>query len=379
MKIGIVTIHKSTVNYGACLQCYALWKYLQQMGHEVEVIDLLRPVLNGYKFSRNKSGLRQFYRLRIIAGIRHYINILSNKSYRRRIKSYDDFNNIISYSKTYRNHEEITKRPPIYDIYLSGSDQIWNPYMPFNNLPYLLSFVSSDKQKIAYASSFAVNSIPSECIETYKTLLSQYTSLSTRENGGRDIVYNLLNKKIPVVLDPVFLLSKDAWDNIRDKTYCVNENYVLLYSLHINQELIHHGKKIANETGCKLYVVTAGFYDNKSSDGIEFLTDVGPTQWLNLIYNAKLFLTNSFHGTAFAIILKKPFISCIDKGSKMNDRIITLLCKLGFEDHLLDVESLSEDNNDLFAKAHRFTKINEELLRKEIELSNNYLNEAIIK
>ena len=377
MRIGIVTIHKSMVNYGACLQCYALWKYLQQGGHEVEVIDLLRPVQNGYKFCCDKNGLRQFYRLKIIANIRHSINILRSKAYRTRIKNYNDFNNLISYSKTYRNHEEITKQPPVYDIYLSGSDQIWNPYMPFNNLPYLLSFVSSDKQKIAYASSFAVNNIPSECIETYKTLLSQYTSLSTRENGGRDIVYTLLNKKIPVVLDPVFLLSKDAWDNVRDKAYCVNENYVLLYSLHLNQELINLGKRIANEMQCKLYIVTAGFYKYKSLNGMEYLTDVGPAQWLNLICNTKLFLTNSFHGTAFAILLKKPFISCIDKKAKMNDRIFTLLHKLGYEDHLLDVECITDENNILLKKAHSFTIDNEVLLRKEIEMSINYLNKAI--
>ena len=121
MKIGIITIHKSEVNYGACLQCYALWKYISNLGHDCEVIDLLRPSQSGYHYRLGTlKGLKAFLVFGVKLSFTKMLAILRDKQVRRRINRYRDFNNAIKYSSTYDSPSKIDKRPPIYDIYISA-------------------------------------------------------------------------------------------------------------------------------------------------------------------------------------------------------------------------------------------------------------------
>lgn len=372
MKIGIITIHKSEVNYGACLQCYALWKFISNLGYECEVIDLLRPSLSGYHYKLHSvKGLKAFLILDVKLTFNKILATLRDTQFKIRINRYREFNNIIKYSSAYRSSSTIEANPPMYDIYISGSDQIWNPNMAFDNKPYLLSFVPYGKKKIAYASSFGVEAIPNIQKHIYSDLLSKYEHISTRENSGQKIIRNLTNRDVPVILDPVFLLSVEDWEKVIDKTYKIDYDYILVYSLHKNKDLINKATQLATHLNCKVILINAD-YNVHDSPNVYQLRDVGPKQWLNLINNARLFLTNSFHGTAFSIILNTPFMTWVKSASKTNDRIYSLLSSLNLEDHIIESSSSIEKVSIVLEKNEANV-----LLEKRRQESIDYLVNAI--
>lgn len=376
MKIGIITIHKGEVNYGASLQCYALWKYLENKGHDCEIIDLLRPSHKGYKYNWNIRGIRAFLSLGIKLNFNKYKSFLKDKNFINRIQRYRNFNNEIKYTKTYKSSKEIYSCPPLFDIYISGSDQIWNPLMPFENEPYLLSFAPKEKKKIAYASSFGIKDIPESVKKQYSSLLSKYDHLSTRENSGKELIKKLLGKDIPVVLDPVFLLTRDEWIEISDKRYTIKEDYILIYSLHVNEFLLSYSIELAKINNYKIILVNADYSVYKSQNIIQ-LRDVGPKQWLSLIQNAKLFLTDSFHGTAFSIILGTPFLTYINEKAKTNDRIYSILSCLDLTNHIISESSTNYDQNIILSQVINKKENTTTLLNQQIAFSKQYLDSAI--
>lgn len=374
MKVGIITIHKSEVNYGACLQCFALWKFISNLGHDCEVIDLRRPSQKGYKYQFSFSGIKAFLVLGLKLQFCKFWATLRDRKFKTRGQRYRDFNNNIKYSTVFCSPSEIEERPPVYDVYISGSDQIWNPNMTFDNKPYLLSFVPIGKKRIAYASSFGVEKLPSNVICLYIKYLKLYNHISTRENGGKKLVKNLIDKDIPVSLDPVFLLSAEEWFDVVDKAYNLNNDYLFVYSLHNNDELLLLAIGIAKRLNCKVILVNAD-YNVCNKTGVTQLRDVGPSQWLCLIKEAKLFLTDSFHGTAFSIIFEKPFLTFCKESAKTNDRIFTLLSKLGLDSHIITSKQISFDIS--IKKAYsEMEKCKENVLKNRKE-SIDYLLHAI--
>lgn len=371
MKIGIITIHKSEVNYGACLQCYALWRYISNLGHNCEIIDLKRPSQKGYRYPLNYQGMKTYLILGLKLSISKLYALIRDRKIKARIDRYKNFNSIINYSDAYHSPKEIMKNPPSYDIYISGSDQIWNPNMAFDNRPYLLSFVPKGKKKVAYASSFGTDWVPSEFIETYRYYLKQYDYLSTRENGGKMLIKELTGADVPVVSDPVFLLSAQEWEQITDNQYGLKEDYVFVYSLHKNNSLLSYARKIAEKKNYKVVLVNANYNVCKMPDVLQF-RDAGPKQWLNLVKNANLFLTDSFHGTAFAIIFETPFLVQVRKSAGTNDRIFTLLSCLGLLDNVLSTDVNLEE-----ITVRAFTHNYKTLLQNEIARSKKYLTDLL--
>lgn len=375
MNIGIITVHRSTVNYGACLQAFALWSYLQNKGHKCEVIDLLRPLHKKYKHKLCLRSLKSIYTGKVKFPIQRFITRVRYPDFIKRENAYIEFNNMIKYSNEYRCFQDIKKTPPEYDIYISGSDQIWNPYMPFDNDAYLLSFVPPKKKRIAYASSFGIGSLPVNVKKRYKELLSEYNFLSTRENAGKNIINDLLGKEVPVVLDPVFLLSKEEWYRLIDNSYNTYKDYVLVYSLHKNQDLLNFAIKTAKEKNLKVIMVNAG-YNVCTEPNVIQLCDAGPAQWLALIKNANLFFTDSFHGTAFALIFNVDFLVYLRASSKVNDRITTLLSKINMLNHIIN-ENEKYTYNQLIEKSRENINSYFPILELEIKKSKDYLFAAI--
>ena len=337
MKIGIITIHKSEVNYGACLQCYALWRYVTAMGHDCEVIDLLRPSHIGYKFKFRQSSIKPLFIL-LKLRITRLLAMLKDKQIRLRERRYREFNNQVKYSPTFRSAKELSDNPPLYDIYVSGSDQIWNPNMTFEHEPYMLSFAPAGKKRIAYASSFGVQQLPEAVKETYRTYLSSYEHISTREQSGSHLVKEITGREVPVVLDPVFLLSADEWTAVACEDSTIDGDYLLVYSLRDNPRLLSLAMGQAKRMGCKVVLVNAD-YNVCTTSGVLQLRNVGPRQWLGLIRHTRLFITDSFHGTAFAIIFGTRFLTCVTPLAKTNDRIYTLLSNLGLQGNIISVST----------------------------------------
>lgn len=326
MKIGIITIQKSEVNFGACLQSYALWKYITRLGYDCEVIDLLRPCHTHYK----KSKMFGEYEKPYFNRLKHFFADTFIKRREKEFKSNKllKFNEKIKYSKTYRSVEDLYNSTNQYDILISGSDQIWNPNMPFVNDPYFLTFADSSCKKISYASSFGITEIPQTAKANYKKWLSDYNQISTREICGSHIVESLIGKKAEVVLDPVFLLKKEDWQNeMKSYSGIDSKKYVFLYMLHYDDALLGHAVSIALEKRLPLIFVLSEQKKIKTNKATQ-LNNIGPEEWIWLIANADTMITTSFHGSAFCIIFQTPLKIFLKETKQTNSRIQNLLLLL---------------------------------------------------
>lgn len=338
MKIGIITIHKSEVNYGASLQAFALWRFISDQGYDCEIIDLLRPCHSDYKVSSSFGEKDKSRKKKVVAWIKGIIKRTNIPDWIiDRRQKFCDFNKMAKYSRRFRSVEELFKASLDYDVYISGSDQVWNPKMPFINEPYFLTFAPQGKKRISYASSFGVDSIPQEIKPQYTNWLSKYDYLSTRENSGACIVEGLTGEKPQVVLDPVFLLKGSEWENYMQKVPGIEpKNYVFVYMLKYDEKIISHALALAEKRRSPLYMVLS---EEKIVENtkVKQIFSIGPSEWLWMVANAGLFVTSSFHGTAFSIIFNTPFVVLLQNGISTNSRITDLLLGLNLKENQYDV------------------------------------------
>lgn len=339
MKIGIITVHKSEVNYGASLQSYALYKFITSLGYDCEVIDLLRPCHDGY---RGKSDLgsvikKYFNRVRFRFWSKEALSLEDKGLVNEKTKKFKKFNSLVRYSTQFKCPVDLNKTPPLYDVYISGSDQIWNPNMPFDNEPYFLTFARKGAKKISYASSFSVSNLTPEIQERYARWLSTYRSLSVRELSGKKIIADLIEKDVPVVLDPTFLILPEEWRTMALPS-SIKEDYLFVYTLHGNVELIKYAEKVAKTMGV-IPVLIMSSNASSSGDKVKKILNAGPLEWLGMLLNAKMVITDSYHGTIFSILFGVQFFTYFDPDNipnNVSDRIITLLNTFSAGDRLLD-------------------------------------------
>lgn len=141
--------------------------------------------------------------------------------------------------------------PPQYDIYITGSDQVWNPQHGFSIEPYFLTFVKDKKaKKIAYASSIGLEKIRENEQVCFQKWLSSYDAIGVRENTAVELLSPLVDGRITQVLDPTFLLDVSHWQSIAQKPQC--EDYIFAFLLRFNAEFIDYLLKISKESRKKL-------------------------------------------------------------------------------------------------------------------------------
>lgn len=339
MKAGIITVHNSP-NYGACLQAYALWKYVSQ-SVDCEIIDLYRPYQKDYIPSARFRPMRdnaQPVRTKIKRLIKKVLNYTPKYFSTEAKVKFDEFNSQIKLSKTYKGIDELYSNPPQYDLYISGSDQLWNPTQPYCMEPYFLTFTPLTAKKISYATSIGISELKDNEKELFKEWLSSYEAISVRERQAKRLLESFMNRKdIVQVTDPTFLLDVDEWK--RMAVYPdIRKSYILLFILSFSEPLVQYALKLGKESGLRLVVVNQlqslcmeGSYDS--------VTDAGPKEFLGYIANADMVMTDSFHGTVFSIIMgAKNFYTYIAPGNKRGSRITDLLETFGLQDHLLPTE-----------------------------------------
>ncbi|MFV0469668.1 MAG: polysaccharide pyruvyl transferase family protein [Dysgonomonas sp.] len=362
-RIGIMTIF-SVYNYGAMLQAYALDKYLNDCGYKSEIIDY-RPysVCKAYDFYfrdlifRPKSGLRALKQ-----------KYIANQKFKR-------FNSFLEHElniskKCFTGFKALCSHN--YSVLITGSDQIWNPYITNSDENFLLSFADKSVKKIAYSSSFGVSCISNNWEDRIKHYLNDFSFIGIREETGVSIVKELLPKKdVNLVLDPVFLFNKDFWHNFSESKnkyvdkYTEN-NYVLVYSLEINDCLVNFAKTISVEHNLKIICIHPFRNDYHFADVC--INDAGPKEFVNLIKNATYVVTNSFHGTVFSIIFNKKLV-CVPH-SKTGSRMTNLLDRLGLKK--INCEIKGNDIPLYFCSDIDISKFDE-----EIYLSKKFLIESI--
>ena len=316
-KVGILTMHK-VINFGSALQAYATQKFVEKSGYESELIDYLYPI------RRKKKTIKQ-----------RLISLMPSRRNKR--KKFQEFWN--RYFKTSKQSfaapELLTAESCKYDIYLTGSDQVWNPLLKDEVYPFMFNFIDGGK-KLSFAASFSSGYIEEkERREMYSKLLSQYQYISVREASGIPLVKELTGKDASHVCDPTFLLDNSEWEEINNScTLSINEPYILIYILSYAYNPFPHVfdiiEKVRKELGYKVIFVDGSIKYTKK-EGYRNIRGCGPADFLYLVRNAAFVITTSFHGTAFAINFRRPLLSVIQPDLNKDSRMYSLLKMVGLE------------------------------------------------
>ena len=335
-KAGIVTYFGE--NYGACLQAYAVQETVKMFGYNTKIINYL-PV---YEISKLQVYLRK---AKYLTNLKKYLQnkkIMMKYSEQRlkRSKKFIDFLDtyLALTSKKYKNFLELKNVEFDYDIYITGSDQIWNPTHHKCNPIYFLDFVPEGRKRIAVAPSIARKEIPIEYKAEMGRLLNKMDYISVREDINVRTVKELVpHKEVVQILDPTFMLKSNDWDRIIDEPL-YKEPYIFCY---LFGELDYIGdfiKHIKSETGYKIVTMPYNIRELENED-TEKKIDAGPLEFVNLIKNASVIITDSFHATAFSINYQKPFYTLLrqneDNPANMNSRFFSILNLVGLEERLV--------------------------------------------
>ncbi len=272
---------------------------------------------------------------------------------------FDEFNSQIRLSKPYTGIDELYVTPPEYDLYISGSDQLWNPGQPYCLEPYFLTFVPVGCMKISYATSIGITNLTEREKNRFKMWLSSYTAISVREKQAKSLLESFVGRTdICQVPDPTFLLSLEHWDSIAIRPL-KKEKYLLLFTLNWSQQLFEYSLRLCEECGLCL-VVLAQKQPKYSGTLYIPVTDAGPKEFIGYIAEADMVITDSFHCTVFSIIMgAKNFYTYVSPKNDRGSRITDILDSFGLQNHLLDTgltASYSQltaqdiDRNDILKK-----------------------------
>lgn len=337
-NIGIITL-QYPYNYGSVLQAYALQKILNKMDYNSEIINYVCDYdFENYKIFRFKQYLR---RPKTILSDLFYFK----KNLNRR-KAFNDFDNtyLKITNKKYKSIEELRELNNNMDIFIAGSDQIWNFECTGGVDPvYFLKFVQSEKKMISYAPSMGQGKQKRKYLEIVKPMLKRFDSLSIREKSMENELENLTERKFDVVLDPTLLLNDDDYsDLIIDKN---KGKYIFVYMLEPNENLIEYATNIAKKNKMKI-VYISNITKKRIFKSVESKDIYGasPNQFLSELYDAEYVITNSFHATVFSIIFEKKFITF--KTKKSFPRMLDLLNSLGLSDRINNSNSNIDDSID---------------------------------
>lgn len=331
-RIGLMTCFID--NYGACLQAYALQQTLKKSENAVDIIKYIG--VPGYEPDR---GYKKWIRNRLTRWLKGKIN-LEYRFYNERRSAFEAFRSqyLTFSSDSFHSFDELQNKTTSYDAFVCGSDQIWNPYLYHGNNPcYFLDFAKKGQKRIAYAPSIGVSEIPTEYQEDMRELLNRMDVLSCREQTGTNIIHALCGKECRTVLDPTLLLSKEEWIKIA-RAPKILKPYIFCYVFG-NQEYIREFiQRVREQT--KLPVVTIPFSASEHTPDFQDVKGAGPTDFVGLIKNASLVITDSFHATVFSCNLNTPFYSLLrnkeGEQNNMNSRVFDLLRLLQLESRLID-------------------------------------------
>lgn len=294
MKILTITFHRSK-NYGAALQAYALQRALVECGYDTAVVDYSRVI----NLKKNRTLIGKFKLLVI-----KLLDVLHRGERKRFAARFEQFvKNRITLTKNYDNYESLEVAPPEADMYLIGSDQVWN--ITYRYRPeFFADFAPSGVKVASYAASIARYNYTEEQMAHFAQGMKGIAPVSVREKSGKKFLKEKLGIESEVHLDPVFLLDAEKWRKI-SKAPNIKEKYILCYALTASKKMEMAAKKIKQLTGCKIVSICASSHSFLSGDINVF--DAGPEEFIGYIDNADMVLTTSFHGTAFSVVFEKTF------------------------------------------------------------------------
>lgn len=369
MKVGIITYH-FPYNCGATLQCLALQTKLEQLGHEVCVINyrpwyhqnrytpLKNPIyFAGKRFRDPAPGFKQRLKhavdgfIRTVLSWRNYPKVsLKEKKFRPFVKRY------LHETGIYRTLKQLQKHPPKCDLYISGSDQVWNAAITNGvfDSAYFLNFGSVEIGKMTYSVGADFRNLENPA-QMLKDLVKGLDVISMREEKWEPVVREAAEGKVQthIDVDPTLLLTADQYEQFMPNLPKEPEPYILTYTMvGETQKQIYNGARILSEkTGLKVIDIAGD--PNAMNKKVKDNRLCGPDEFLWYIKNAEYVVTNSFHGTVFSVQFSKKFITI--PHAQTGNRVTELLDKLGLSEryHTVTVEAINRITNDIdYEAAH---------------------------
>ncbi len=362
MKVSIITLHRIT-NFGSLLQTYATQTYIRKLGYDTEVVDY---VPDGITFKRSvwpKGASLVSKAIKLVPLT--VVSLIQFDMVNSFMKKY-----ITVSPKRYGSFAELVANVPEADIYLSGSDQVWNTQ---NNNPhddlkaYYLCHAPKGKRKIAYAGSFGKEDFSEKEKAEIGSWLKDYDVISVREDAALKTL-DTLGVNGEWVTDPTLLLTQEEW-----REFCKKDKpkpgYVFVYNLNRNKLLEEAAVKIAEKKGLRVVNFADTFEFIKGAEN-RFNNDA--LDFLNYISNADFVVTDSFHGTAFSLNFNRQFI-CVS-APKYNCRLESILRLTGLLDERLvfDIKTALKVSN----KEINYKDVNSKL-ESAREFSRNFLKNAL--
>lgn len=306
MKVGILTFHASH-NYGSMLQAYALQQTVTGLGHDCEIIN--------FRTDRQRRFYRPFF---INGGLRSKVkavlypriaidDVRKHRSFERFLREHLQIS-----EREYRTAQQLSEALLPYDAIIAGSDQIWNTSCFDFDRAYFLSFAPSGVRKIAYAPSMGPEPRIQVLKESDRTIckdLTDFAAVSVRESATADRIEHITGKRPEITLDPTLLLSPEQWVALTPQKCIYEKDYILLYTPWYNENIYNEAARFAEKWDMDVVVTLpeSSRYWQKKQSHFKFITAVGPLEFLNLVKNARIVVSQSFHAVVFSIMFNRQF------------------------------------------------------------------------
>lgn len=326
MNIGVVTFHRA-YNYGVCLQAFATTYFLKEQGFCVELIDYTNPYEQRIqKWSYKENNRISGYLTSLLKNL-----LLGKKRYYQR-----GFGHIAQcYPLTRQRYTHKAQLDALeYDVLIAGSDQIWNAQIT-NGIDdvFLLRFGHA-KRRISIASSMGSSTLTQAERQLFQAALTSFQAISVREDFARQQLQPLTDTPVQTLMDPTFLLDRAAWLRCMGQTskYAgTTERYILTYLIAPDKNAYRaRVKAYADKLNCPVWTIQYSNYTWKESN--RKILGATPADFIALMANAELVLTDSFHGTAFSVNLRRNFVAFTHSTNPV--RVRTLLQRIGLDDRL---------------------------------------------
>lgn len=366
MNVKVITRHAPS-NYGSLLQCVATQKVIESLGHQCEIIDYIRKDERGVKaittaLSNKKGWNDKWFKKLLYVALRYPEEKLAEIYFGKMREKH------LCLSNRCYTYEELQKIEA--DVFMTGSDQVWGNVIngKFDEA-YFLTFAPNNVRKVAYAASFGRTDFTKETLSVYKEMLKGYAGIAVREDNAVELLNDLQISNLGQVLDPTLLLDEKEWNHyVSPPPY--NEKYILVYEIHNNPKLDEYAKKLAQHTKIPLIRISASLHQINRGGKLVWLPCL--EEFLSLVKNCTCLVTDSFHGTAFALIFNRQIVEVMPNNST-SSRNHSILKLTGLTDRVLS----DTDDFSFIERRIDYERVNL-ILKREKAKSMNVLERLLL-
>lgn len=370
-SVCVVTLYKH--NYGAFLQAYGLQKYLESMDFDARVLD--------YDYFKDHAVLGiSLSRLRQPV---HFAKAVLYRALRQSVSKQRDeilercASERLHQTKYYKTYKAVKADPPVDDIYITGSDQVWNPTISEQGFASRLLEFAPQKENVicSYAASVGVPGFSNEVKASVRENLKRFDCISVREPASEKVIQDLTDKQIVLHKDPALILNAAEWGKFAVKIE-TDQPYIFLYLAQRDPELIKYATEMAARMNMRI-VDCHGSVNYTVANCVNGSRVLSPMEFVGGIQNAAYVVTNSFHCLVFSIhFKKKAYVRMPEKGAgRLSELIANMsLQRLTAPDCIADGEEAEiYQHSDAYLAAERehaseyFNQLREILRRKRNE------------